>query len=69
MTITIRALQVISVIESGSLAVLLANLATVHHPLLSINVGLLHGIAYLGCIASATLVSVWPDPDRLIPGL
>ncbi|AGB22220.1 hypothetical protein Mycsm_01835 [Mycobacterium sp. JS623] len=67
----IQPLVAISTVETCSLAVLLVNLATVHNPAVSGVVGLLHGLAYLGIIASATLLSV---PNRvkalsLVPGI
>jgi len=71
MKMDIRSLVVASVTETCSLAVLLVNLATVHNPAVSGAVGLLHGMAYLGTIAAATLLSV---PTRvkalsLVPGI
>jgi hypothetical protein len=45
-----------SVVETGSLAVLLVNLATVHVPGIASAVGPLHGFAYLASIATAFLL-------------
>jgi hypothetical protein len=71
MTMRIQPLVAVSTVETCSLAVLLVNLATVHNPAVSGAVGLLHGMAYLGIIAGATLLSI---PARvkalsLIPGI
>jgi hypothetical protein len=71
MTISTRSLVAASVTETCSLAVLLVNLATVHNPVVSGTVGLLHGMAHLGTIAVATLLSA---PTRvkalsLVPGI
>ncbi|MEU8273056.1 hypothetical protein ACFYOK_15890 [Microbispora bryophytorum] len=47
------ALRVAAAVELGSLAVLLANLATVHLPPVSSLVGPLHGCAYLVVVVAA----------------
>ncbi|WP_182876518.1 DUF3817 domain-containing protein [Microbispora sp. H10670] len=47
------ALRAAAAVELGSLAVLLANLATVHLPPVSSLVGPLHGCAYLFVIVAA----------------
>lgn len=43
-------------VESASLAVLVLNLATVHHPLVTSTMGPVHGFAYLATIAVAFLL-------------
>ena len=47
-------LRLAAAVELGSLAVLLANLATVHWPPVSSLVGPLHGCAYLFVVVAAT---------------
>lgn len=67
-----RALWIGAVVEAVSLAVLLANLATVHLKPVSSLVGPLHGTAYLAVIATAFLVTDASRAARLltlVPGV
>lgn len=52
----LRALRIAAAVEALSLAVLLGNLATVHHPTVTGIGGPVHGTAYLMVIASALLI-------------
>jgi hypothetical protein len=52
----LRWLGVASVVETTSLVVLVVNLATVHHPLVTSTMGPVHGFAYLATIAVAFLL-------------
>ncbi|MEU6038350.1 hypothetical protein ABZ801_23355 [Actinomadura sp. NPDC047616] len=58
----VRALR-IAAAEAVSLAVLLANLVTVHTEAISSLVGPLHGTAYLAVIAAT-----WLTPETAVPG-
>jgi hypothetical protein len=67
----LRWLRWVSLVETASLAVLLVNLATVHHPLVTSATGPLHGFAYLATIAVAFLLPL-PAATRLltlVPGV
>ncbi|MEW9547106.1 DUF3817 domain-containing protein [Nonomuraea sp. NPDC050783] len=66
-----RLLRVMSVVEAASLAVLLANLLTVHAKAITTYGGPLHGIAYL-----AVVLAVSSNPSAagarwraLVPGI
>jgi hypothetical protein len=60
-----------SVVETTSLAVLVANLATVHHPLVTSTTGPVHGFAYLATIAIAFLLPLATGTRLLamVPGV
>jgi hypothetical protein len=67
----LRWLRWASLVETASLAVLLVNLATVHHPLVTSATGPVHGFAYLATIAVAFLLPL-PAATRLltlVPGV
>ena len=67
----LRWLRWASVLETASLAVLLVNLVTVHHPLVASATGPVHGFAYLATIAVAFLAPL-PTATRLltlVPGV
>ena len=69
--VDLRWLRWTSVLEALSLAVLLINLATVHHPVVTSTTGPLHGFAYLATIAIAFLLPL-PTGTRLltlVPGV
>jgi hypothetical protein len=51
----LRALEVLSVLELASIAVLLANLVTVHLPGLASALGPIHGTLYLAVAVTALL--------------
>lgn len=51
-------MAVVSLVETASLVVLLANLATVHIPQVASVLGPVHGFAYLAAIATAFLLPV-----------
>lgn len=53
-------LRIASILEVLTLAVLLGNLFTVHHPAISAVIGPLHGLAYLGVVVSVLLVEDTP---------
>jgi uncharacterized membrane protein YdcZ (DUF606 family) len=59
----LRALRPAAAVEAVSLAVLLANLLTVHAPAVSSLAGPVHGAAYLMVIATA-----WPAPASAATG-
>ncbi|RZQ62419.1 DUF3817 domain-containing protein [Amycolatopsis suaedae] len=66
-----QALKAVSVAELATLVVLLANVATVHLPVVSSLFGPLHGSAYLATIA-LTWVAGCPGRGKamaLIPGI
>lgn len=67
----LRWLRWASLVETGSLAVLLINLATVHHPLVTSATGPVHGFAYLATIAVAFLLPVSTGTRllTLVPGI
>jgi hypothetical protein len=54
----LRWMTVVSLVETVSLVVLLANLATVHAPQVASVMGPVHGFAYLATIATAFLLPV-----------
>ncbi len=54
----LRWMAVVSLVETVSLVVLLANLATVHVPQVASVLGPVHGFAYLATIATAFLLPV-----------
>ncbi|GAA4180682.1 hypothetical protein [Gryllotalpicola koreensis] len=67
-----RILQIVGTAELITLALMLANLATVHLPAVSHLLGPLHGLAYTGTVIVAALVSgghhrVWLW--SLVPGI
>lgn len=67
----LRWLRWASVVETASLAVLLVNLVTVHHPLVTSATGPVHGFAYLATIAVSFLLPL-PATTRLltlVPGV
>lgn len=51
----LRALEILSVLELLSIAVLLGNLLTTHHPVVSSTIGPVHGALYLAVAATALL--------------
>ena len=67
----LRWLRWASVLEALSLAVLLANLATVHHPVVTSTAGPVHGFAYLATIAVAFLLPLSTGTRllTLVPGV
>jgi hypothetical protein len=69
--VELRWLRWASVVETGSLAVLLVNLVTVHHPLVASTTGPVHGFAYLATIAVALLLPLSTGARllTLVPGI
>jgi hypothetical protein len=67
----LRWLTLASVVETVSLAVLVVNLATVHHPLVTSTMGPVHGFAYLATIAIAFLLPLATATRlfTLVPGV
>jgi hypothetical protein len=68
----VRLLQVASVVEALSLALLLLNLATAHQPAVAAAVGPLHGAAYLVVVVAALQVPGAPRAARwwaVLPGI
>ena len=61
----LRWLRWAALVETASLAVLLVNVATVHHPLVTSATGPVHGFAYLATIAVAFLLPL-PVGTRLL---
>lgn len=68
----LRLLTLLAAIEFGTLLVLLANLATVHVPVVATILGPVHGCAYIAAIVTtavrAGLVSL-PTLLSVIPGV
>ena len=67
-----RALQVAALVEGVSLVVLLVNLVTVHHDLVTSLTGPVHGTAYLVVIGAVLLVPHAPRSAKLlalVPGI
>ncbi|WP_405059198.1 hypothetical protein OG474_41635 [Kribbella sp. NBC_01505] len=67
-----RALHLIGTLELGTLILLLANLATIHHPSIAAALGPIHGLTYTATIIIAVLVRngrhrIWLL--SLIPGI
>ncbi|MEV7191099.1 hypothetical protein AB0N81_04710 [Streptomyces sp. NPDC093510] len=71
--IALRTLRIAAVVEAASLALLLANLLTVHARPLSGLLGPLHGTAYLVVIAATWMLPSGSPPGTrwraLIPGI
>ncbi|WP_321170578.1 hypothetical protein [Streptomyces sp. Je 1-369] len=74
--IAVRTLRIAAVVEAASLALLLANLLTVHARPLSGLLGPLHGTAYLVVIASTWMLPCASTPGHrssrwraLVPGI
>ncbi|MDT0348335.1 DUF3817 domain-containing protein [Pseudonocardia charpentierae] len=67
----LRWLAVVSLVETVSLVLLLANLATVHVPQVASVLGPVHGFAYLATIATAFLLPVdtWTRLLTLVPAI
>lgn len=63
------ALRVAAAVELGSLAVLVANLATVHWPPVSSLVGPLHGCAYLFVVVAAARERACDTVGRILAWL
>lgn len=55
---SLRWLVVLAALETATLAILLVNLATVHHEAVTSLVGPLHGACYLGVVAVAFLLGL-----------
>ncbi|WP_344329327.1 hypothetical protein [Streptomyces macrosporus] len=68
-----RTLRIAAGVEAASLAVLLANLLTVHARVITSLGGPLHGTAYLVTIAAAWQVTTAAEPSArwyaLVPGI
>jgi hypothetical protein len=64
--IRLLVLAVLAVIEIGTLAALVGNLATVHDPMLARVVGPIHGAAYLTVALVALLTPATPWGVRLL---
>ncbi|MFB6720921.1 hypothetical protein ACFCV3_12205 [Kribbella sp. NPDC056345] len=67
-----RLMHVIGTFELATLILLLANLATIHHPAISSALGPLHGLAYTSTVIIAVLTAkgrhrIWLL--SLIPGI
>lgn len=60
-----------SAVETISLTVLVLNLVTVHHPLVTSTMGPVHGFAYLATIAVVLLLPVGTGTrlPALVPGV
>lgn len=72
MTVRLRSLRVAAHVELGSLAVMLANLATVHLKPVSSLMGPAHGCAYLFVVLTTwRLTSATPTTKAvaLVPGI
>ncbi|MCP3804083.1 hypothetical protein NLX83_32910 [Allokutzneria sp. A3M-2-11 16] len=66
------ALRTPAMVEAVSLVVLLANLATAHHPMISSITGPVHGFAYVMVVVVALLREGTPPRARLaalVPGV
>lgn len=63
---TFRTLRIAAVVEAASLALLLANLLTIHARPLSGLLGPLHGTAYLVVIASTWMLPSTPTRARRV---
>jgi hypothetical protein len=70
--VNLRVLTLLAVLEFGSLLVLLANLATVHVPVVATLLGPLHGGAYLAAIIGTAMTAGLlsrPTLLSLVPGI
>ncbi len=56
-----RLMHVIGTFELATLILLLANLATIHHPAISSALGPIHGLAYTSTVIIAVLIMQHPS--------